>query len=67
MNKLNTLKKVLAFLICVDFVLQYLLAEYKHIILPMGVVFFALFIIVSVYGWFWAKKTIKISVCTDTG
>lgn len=56
MNKLNTLKKVLAFLICVDFVLQYLLKEYKNIILPMGVVFFALFVIVSVYEWMQAKN-----------
>lgn len=56
MNKLNTLKTVLAFLICVDFVLQYLLPEYKNIILPMGVVFFALFVIVSVYEWMQAKN-----------
>lgn len=56
MNRLNTLKKVLAFLICVTFVSKYLFEEYKNIILPMGIAFFALYIIVSVYGWIQSKN-----------
>ncbi len=56
MNRLNTLKTVLAFLICVTFVSKYLFEEYKNIILPLCVAFFALYIIVSVYGWIQSRN-----------
>ena len=53
---LNLLKTVLGFLVCITYIAGYIFKIHKDIILPIGVIFFVFYIIVSLLKWSKNKK-----------
>ena len=53
---LNLLKTVLGYLVCITYIAGYIFKIHKYIILPIGVIFFVFYIIVSLLKWSKNKK-----------
>lgn len=54
---LNLLKTVLGYLVCITYIAGYIFKIHKDIILPIGVIFFVFYIIVSLLKWSKNKKS----------